>query len=361
VAPDLARLATLHDPESRDTFLTLYADFSDPRHEDALERRAKAVRAALPEGERKAFGGAWEQARRLLGPLRGRGARGAAVFVAPLHGLEEAHPLAQPIPTAMVVDSGPYLRPLARFLDEHEAFLLVVVDSESAAVYSVVGGKADLEHRRRLDLIGRHKKGGMSQMRYQRHRQGIKDKLHNDTADQLQRLVQAGEAERIVLAGPGPAKKQLLARLPPALAGLVIGVEDTESAEDLDLARHVALAGKHEAAASKEAVERLRQEVRRGEPHALGPFDCARAARDGRVDLLVVQKDAEAGGRKCEAHQAFFEEGAACPNCGSKGSQVDLLNEAVEWVVRSGAEVEFVDARDPFLREVGGIGALLRW
>ncbi len=357
---DLARLASMHDPESHDTFLTVYADITDPRYGDALDRRARDIRGALTEKDQESFDAAWADARRLVGELVGKRAKGAAVFVSPAHGLSEAQPLDQPISTQVVLDSGPYLRPLARFRDENEAFMLVVVDSESAAVYVVEGGKLDLEHRRRLDLIGRHKKGGMSQMRYQRHRQGIKDKLTGETIDQMMALVQSGEAKRIVLAGPGPAKRQLATRLPEDLAKRVIGIEDTESTEEVELARYIAIAGKDEKASSEEAIERLKQQVRRGELALTGPFDVARAARDGRVDLLVVRKDHKAGGAKCEAHQSFFEAGSACV-CGSKGTQVDLINEAVEAAIRSDAEIEFVDAREPFLKTVGGIGALLRW
>lgn len=360
VAMDLAKLASLRDPRSKDTFLSVYVDVTDPRYADALDRRARAIRGALAKDDLPAFDAMWADARKLLGPLVGRRALGAAVFVSKEHALREALPLDRPIGTRVVLDSGPYVKPLARFLDEYESFLLAVVDSESATVYTVEAGAAEVEHRRRLDLIGRHKKGGMSQMRYQRHRQGIKDKLHEETIDQLTRLVQAGEARRIVVAGPGPAKRQLLGRLPRQLADLVIGVEDTEDAGEIELARFLDLAREHEKLVGQEVVERLRAEIRRGGLALTGAFDVARAARDGRVDVLLVEKDRQAGASKCEAHETFFETGRACM-CGNAGTSVDLLNEAVEAAIQSDAEIEFVPAREPFLSKEGGAGALLRW
>lgn len=349
----------MHDPESKDTFLTLTADLTDPRYETTLETRAREIRLALPDkAAQAAFADEFEAARKLARLGGGEGARGIAVFVSKEHALSERHALQESIQTTLVLDSSPYIRPLARFRDENAPFLLVLVDNANASIHLVEGGKAELDHKKRLDLIGHHKKGGMSQMRYQRHRQGIVDKMHNEIATRMQRLVDSGEADRIVVAGPGNAKRQLMTMLPESLTKHIIAVEDSEP--DDTFHRFLDVAREHEKETSAENVAHLRTGLLRGDLALTGAFEVARAARDGRVDLLVVLKDHKVGGRKCEAHQSFFADSEAC-SCGNKGTQVDLINEAVQGAVRSDGEVEFRDARDPFMREIGGVGALLRW
>ena len=43
----------------------------------------------------------------------------------------------------------------------------------------------------------------------------------------------------------------------------------------------------------------------------------------------------------------------------SDGNEVDLVNEAVEAAIRISAHVEFTD--NEYLKEIGGVAALLRW
>ena len=49
-----------------------------------------------------------------------------------------------------------------------------------------------------------------------------------------------------------------------------------------------------------------------------------------------------------------------CPYCNNKTSEVDVLEEILEFAERSGTNIEFVD-QNPLLEELGGVGALLRY
>ena len=49
----------------------------------------------------------------------------------------------------------------------------------------------------------------------------------------------------------------------------------------------------------------------------------------------------------------------AGPNCGDRGNEVELANEAVEAAIRISAHVEFTN--DSLLKDLGGVAALLRW
>jgi peptide subunit release factor 1 (eRF1) len=51
---------------------------------------------------------------------------------------------------------------------------------------------------------------------------------------------------------------------------------------------------------------------------------------------------------------------ARCPYCDHVTSEVDVLEEILEFAKRSGSNIEFV-GDNPILEELGGVGALLRY
>src|ERR1041385_3414865 len=164
----LRRLSETYDGQSRPVFLSLFADLSDPQHVTRLERRAREIKNAIDPDLQPGFERAWDQAKAALEEQAGKdGTRGVAVFAAPEHEFLEALGLAAPLGTQLVLDSSPYVRPLARFLDEHEPFALILLDSEDAAVFLVEAGKPELHSSPDTSPMPRHKKGGMSQARYQ--------------------------------------------------------------------------------------------------------------------------------------------------------------------------------------------------
>ena len=350
-------LAGRHDPHGEDTYLSVYADL-DGLHGPALRHRVQEVRAALPPADRAAFEKAWEEAEAEM-QAAPAGTPALAVFAAPAHGLRRAVSLAGRVGTVLVLDSSPYIRPLARFVAADRPFALVLLDGERASIHTIVEGVAERAAGVTTDLIGRHRRGGMSQLRFQRRRRGQADRFLDDVADRLRGVMDEEGLERIVVAGPGDAKTRLLARLPPPMRDRVEAVEAADLEDEGIMARMVALGRAAVREDDEAALATLRAEVRRGGLAVTGSFATVRAVRDGRVEALFVEKDRHAGGAKCEAHQSYFEKDGACDACGASGNEVDLIEEAVEHALRTDAATAFLD--DPFLHEVGGVAALLRW
>ena len=354
-----------YDRESRPTYLSLYADLSEERHPDLLERRQKEIRTSAPEGIDVAA--LWEAVQAAYETEKAKGGtRGVAVF-AGLDGWVESHGLHEPVPTRLVLDSSPYVGPLANYADDHEPFALVLLDSEQAAILEVWGGKGELKEEAGTALIGRHRRGGMSQMRYQRHRQGQVNQFYDQVAERLAAVVEADGLRRIAVAGPGTAKKEFVGRLPKALADAVARVEDVDFADpgepvgDEVVRRFTALMRDEEAKESARWVDALRRELSTGELATTGALETCRQAAAGRVERLVVLQGTAVPGSKCEEHQEVYPRSDRCTHCGAEGADVDLVNEAVESTIRSSGWAEFVDAPEPFLEGVGGVGALLRW
>lgn len=363
---DLRSLAERYDPESRQVHLSLYADLMDDRHMDFLARRHRDIRAALDGDAGKAtLDETMERAMAAYAVAKALPrTRAVAAFAGP-DAFVEAHGLQSTLATRLVYDSSPYVAPLARYADDNEAFALVLMDSERAAIFLVWAGRDELRHQLETSLIGRHKHGGMSQMRFQRHRKGQVDRFYDHVGEHLIAIMDAEEVGRIAVAGPGTAKRAFVQRLPPALQAQVMVVQDADFkaagvADDALVRRFIALMRDDEAQKDLQWVEALRRELLLGELATSGALDCARHAAAGRAERLIVLAGATAPGAKCEEHQEVFARSGAC-HCGARGTHVDLVNEAVEFTLRCDGLCEFVDPPEAFLEEIGGVGLILRW
>lgn len=362
---DIKSLSQRYDSAGQPVYLSFYADLADPRHADALRTRHREIRAAMTDNAgRQAVDRAMTRGLDAFERAKLRnGARAVAIFVGP-DGFLEEHALQSHLPTRLVFDSSPYVAPLARYADDNESFALVLMDSEHAAIFIIWAGKADLHKELETSLIGRHRNGGMSQMRYQRHRKGQVDTFYDHVIDHLSIIMSDEKVTRIAVAGPGGAKRAFVPRLPKAMQANVAVVLDVDfkegPADDALVRRFVSLMRDEEAKQSSKWAEALRRELIVGELAMTGALECARMAAAGRVERLLVLGGATMAGAKCEEHQVVFARSQTC-HCGSKGADVDLVNEAVEFTSRAGGECEFVDAPDAFMTEAGGVGALLRW
>jgi peptide chain release factor subunit 1 len=160
-------------------------------------------------------------------------------------------------------------------------------------------------------------------------------------------------------------KKILHERLPQGIQEKVIGIEDvsmeTSMGALLELGHSVAQ--RDERRKEKENVETLKTRIMKGLPAAYGAQKVKSALDEGRVNILLLTRDASIPGWICERCQNIRERVAppeTCPYCGGHPSGVDVVEELYELAQRTGAEVDFVMDSD-FLTSLGGIGALLRY
>jgi len=70
-----------------------------------------------------------------------------------------------------------------------------------------------------------------------------------------------------------------------------------------------------------------------------------------------VSKGYKQEGWKCEKCQVVDSDMIdKCPNCSGNVTQVDVIEESIEFAQRTGTKIEFVD-NNPILQELGGVGA----
>ena len=358
----LRHLSSLFDPENRDTYLSIFVDLQDTSHLKTLERRIKAIGSALDDKEiADSIGSMYDRAMELISNLEGK-SRSAAVFVQLNGEIEHAISLGARINNFVALDASPYVLPLARFADEYEGFLLVLLDGQRATIYHVEGAVEEMRNEHEHSAIGRHKKGGWSQMRYQRNREGVVKHFYDEVASQVDDLIGELGQIRLMIAGPGPAKTQFLSRLSKNAQQLTIATEDADLNDNNKnlLQRFIRLAKEEEQKGEDVYIERLRKGLIKSGLGISGVKAVLEATESGRVESLLVQKEISIPGLKCEPCSTYmFSKGEVCPNCSSQGNKVDFANEAVEAAIRTSSHVEFVD--DDFLKDLGNIAAILRW
>lgn len=276
----------------------------------------------------------------------------------------EAYPLSVQVQDMVWVDSSPYIRPLAELEDEYEDFAVVVADNKLARIFLVASGKTDSEEKIKGNIKNHVKVGGWSQQRYERRRDKELHKYAKEIVDNLKELDKKEEFRRIILVGGKEAIREIHKAMPDRLAQNVV------AEKALDLGKPGDYLGKEifdlffveERKSERDLWEQIKTRYMRGEPAVVGMQDVLYAARMGRVEKAIVNRAARFSGVRCgDCEGLFHGELDECSDCGSESVfAVDLTNEMVELLSKTGAEIDFAEEIEE-LTEVGGIAALLRY
>ena len=124
--------------------------------------------------------------------------------------------------------------------------------------------------------------------------------------------------------------------------------------------KSVHLISEREQGESHKAVKQLKEEILKDGLAVIGLEETLKAVRNGQVELLIIEKDFKQRGWICENCQVVGEGNKkSCPYCGKKTSEVDVLEEILEFAERTDAEIEFTD--DEEIANLGHVGAILRF
>jgi peptide chain release factor subunit 1 len=277
--------------------------------------------------------------------------------------------VAYPLPVApkdlLWIDSSPYIRPLAELQDGYRSFVVVFADNRSAEIFLASADElVEAGGRIRGNVKNHVKKGGWSQKRYQRRRANQLLHYAREVAERIEDLVAESDVDRIVLIGSREARHAIHEALPEPLREQVV----ESMGEDLDKDRRdlvedaAEAAEEHHREETQELWSWLRNEGLKGGLAAFGPREVLQAALEGRVDVLLVAREAEVTGLRCrECELLAWARPQQCPACHSSSVfPVDLVNEIVERVATTGGETRFAEGM-PRLLELGGLAAALRW
>ena len=345
-------LSEIYDTDSDDTYVSLY--FSQGLDTKFLERRKKAIRSLLKGDIRDNFN---KSIQKIESELKGKNDESIAIFASNKNNFLKSIVLPVKVENTLIVDSSPYLRPLARMLDEWESFSLVLLNSNSAKIYSVSFGEITDSKKLSSDIMNKHKKGGCSQARFNRLRRGA---IHSFFTELVEELEERAD-DQIIIAGPGTSKNKFAEMLPQALKEKVIDIIDIDIGDENKLLKEsVHLISEKEQRESSEAVKHLKQEILKDGLAVYGPMETMKAVRNGQVELLIIEKGYKLPGWICESCQVVREGNMdKCPYCNNDTSKVDVIEEILEFAERTDAEIEFTD--DEEIKELGHVGGILRY
>jgi len=348
----IQELSEIYDKDSVDSYVSLY--LSKELDKKFIDRRERACMLVLKGEKRDNFIKTMEDIKDTFKKNIGNN---VAVFASHKHNFLKYISLPMQVENSLIVDSSPYLRPLARIQDEWESFTLLLISSNYAKIFSVSLGKVEQSKSLSADIMNRHKKGGCSQARFNRLRRGAIHAFHKEVVEALEKIAD----ERIVLAGPGPAKLHFKDMLPKNLQDKIVEVVDISIDDEKEIMKKsIQLVSEKEEQKSREAVEHLKDEILKDGLAVYGANETLLATKNGQVELLLIEKDYKLRGWICE-HCQVVEDGVKtnCPYCGKKTSEVDVLEEILEFAKRTDADIEFTDDKE--LADLGHIGGILRF
>ena len=348
----IRELSEMYDQESKDTYVSVY--LNKDANDKFIKRRIKACESILKGDELKNFANSIKEIQDVIKQNKNNN---IAVFSSHKHNFLRYESLSVKVKNLLVVDSSPYLRPLARIQDEWESFTLLLVSTNYAKIFSISMGKISDTKKLSADIMNRHKKGGQSQARFNRLRRGAIHAFLTEVVEALQKRAD----ERIILAGPGQAKIQLKEMLPKNLSEKIVEVVDIDIDDEKKLLKKsIYLISEREKRQSHEAVQQLKEEILKDGLFVYGVEETLSAVKNGQVELLIIEKNRKVPGWICE-HCQLVKQGISktCSNCGKSTSKVDVIEEILEFAKRTDAEIEFTD--DEEIEKLGHVGAILRF
>lgn len=357
---DLHALAEVKD--ERDTFLTVYFGTNGRDNDQPFVlSRLGAIQKALPKDLKTTFEETLGMVEDALSAPAVKDERGRVIFAsAPNDFLQIYRVSVEPEPL-VVWDSSPFLIPLAKLREEYQDYGLLLIDSQEARLFLVKSDLLEENEKASIDLMNKHKKGGWSQMRYNRLRRGQIHSFFTKLLEDLQKNDDLSRMRGLVVAGPGEAKGQLIEMMPPALKDKILGIVDTSmeaSSKDL-MKQGKDRANEEERSRGKVLAEKLKEAALRGHPAAYGLTEVRNALTEGRANCLFITKDFALPGMICKSCNHIDSDGEKCPTCGSETAALNLEN-LYELAENMGTEVVLVED-DAFLESIGNLGAILRY
>ena len=140
----------------------------------------------------------------------------------------------QKLPYIYMVNKKPYVKPFSDILKTNYNVLLVTVDQKTAKIQKFHGSQIIQESKLKIDLQGRHKKGGQSQGRFLRARQTKIHVFFKKVANKVRLM--SDNSELILLGGSGNGKTEFYDELNSELTSkcrFVDGLSFTTPVKDI--------------------------------------------------------------------------------------------------------------------------------
>jgi peptide chain release factor subunit 1 len=283
-------------------------------------------------------------------------ANGLALFTSSGAGLFQAMQLAAPIQAhSLYVSDQPHLYPLAHLLDRYPRYAVLVADTRTARLMVIAAH--EIEHTEAVEgpKTKRHKAGGWSQTRFQRHVDQFRSQHAKEVVDVLARTVRDEQIRWIIIGGDEVIAPLIQEHLPKDIAERVIDVVpmDIRAPERLVLDRALEVTIRKDDETDRERVEALLDAYRSGGLGTVGLERVRKALELGQVDELVITGQA-----------SQIDVPDASPTSGTpeaeRSAAERVADELVSKARQTAASLRFIEDAS-LLEPYGGVGAFLRF
>ncbi len=364
---DIRTLAEIYTEE--DVYLSVYLPVGGRENEHPnkifLDSRIKAIKEVMTGELLSDFEKTLEMAEEYIFEPAVSGEKGRIIFVSSPESFLQVYRLAVEPERSLVLDTSPYLLPLARLRADYEDYGMLLVDSQEARFVCIRSDLAEEREHLSTDLMNKHKKGGWSQMRFNRQRKEAMKSFFTEVAGNVQDTCGQLKTKGLVLAGPGNAKQQLQEMLPEEVRNSILDVIDLpmDIPKDELIESGNSVLQEEELAESNRWAKKFKSEILKGGLAVAGVKDVGQALEQARVNVLLMRRASSVPGWICERYQNLQPNARPpeeCERCGGPTSKVNILEEFYELAQRTGADVEFVKEED-FPDQDYVVGALLRY
>jgi len=275
------------------------------------------------------------------------------------------YPLSVPVANAIFIGERPNIKLLAMLLDEYKPYGVALVGRDRARFFVIrLGEIAEHEGLTDEELPGRHKQGGWSAQRYQRHVDDHALRNLREAAELTAHFCRTSGCQQLILAGTEQNTALFREMLPKSVQKMVVGEIplDMEVTPKEVLLRSRDIIEAVERGREKQLVEAVISAAASGGRGVTGLADTLAAAQEGRVQTLVMLAGQTAPAYRCTGCGYLTVQSLeACLFCGGQFEEIaDAVNLIVRRVIEDGGQVEMVPNNDA-LKQAGGIGALLRY
>ncbi len=296
--------------------------------------------------------------------------RGLVMFSRQAEDIWHTYSLAVPVRSGVTVARRPYISPLVELDGLYGRYVVALIDRQSGRFYDFQMGELvdaqevegeDVRHTRRGRGSSVHGMRGGAPHSGRREAALVNRNL-KDIAGSLQAYCRRRRPRRLLLAGSEPTIAQFQEVLSAPLQDLVAGTfsADMEASEVEIRERAFEVLKQLEEERHERVVDAVMTSAAKGMNGVVGLDQTLSVANEGRVQVLLVERDYHQAGYQCKGCGYLTTQRLdKCVFCGGEFAEIpDAVEAAVTQVVEKGGTVEVVDEEK---MEETRIGALLRY
>jgi peptide subunit release factor 1 (eRF1) len=292
-------------------------------------------------------------------------AHGVAIFWCEPAGIFQMLTLARAVEPLVRLDERPFIQPLVELVSPGHWCVLLI----SSRASRILEGSRESLHEAldvRDDVHRRHKRGGLSQARYQRSVEKEIDDHVRHTCEFLYERYRRTPFAHLIYGGPSELRPRVQLALRPELRERLVGhfEIDVERAGLEEIHRRaLPVIEQHEDRREQAILEQLSEGLAPNGHAASGLDETLQLLYERRVQTLLVAHGFHAAGHSCPRCGLLLAgDGVACPIDGTDlQPHADIVELAIERAVGESVDVLVLHDRCSTLESYGSIAVLLRY